>query len=55
MGRYEKAYGIHYLRFPYRLPLDYFQDFAHLGPKGRRFYSEWFLANLASLSGDAGK
>jgi len=55
MRQYEKAYGIPCLRFPYRLPLDYFQDFAHFGPKGRKLYSEWFLANLATLSGDTGK
>lgn len=55
MGCYEKVYGMYYLRFPYRLPLEYFRDFAHFGAKGRRFYSEWFLDNLASLPGGAGK
>jgi len=55
MRQYEKVYGISYLRFPQRLPLDYFQDFAHFNDKGRKIYSEWFLANLASRSGEAGK
>jgi hypothetical protein len=55
MSRYSEVYKIPYLRFPYRLSLDYFQDFAHYGPKGRNFYSEWFLSSLTSISGDAGK
>jgi len=55
MGRYSDAYNIPYLRFPYRLSLDYFLDFAHFGPKGRSFYSEWFLASLSTISEDAGK
>ena len=55
MRHYEKDAGISYLRFPQRLPLNYFQDYAHFGAKGRRLYSEWFLANLGSLSGEARK
>ncbi len=55
MANYEKVYGIRYLRFPYRLPIEYFEDFAHFGTTGRKFYSAWFLTNLAAPSGDAGK
>lgn len=55
MREYEKAFGMPYLRFSPRLPLEYFEDFAHFNDKGRKLYSEWFLANLAPLSGDAGK
>lgn len=50
MSRYEKDYGIPYIRFPYRLTLDYFRDFAHFNQAGRKFYSEWFLTNLVTLT-----
>lgn len=55
LKEYEKNFGISYLKFPQRLPLDCFQDFAHFGPKGKKLYSEWFLASLALLPRDAGK
>lgn len=55
MRQYENVSGVSYLKFPQRLPLDYFQDFAHFNDKGRKVYSEWFLNNLPSLSGAVGK
>ena len=49
MDQYQKTYGIKYLRFPYKLSLDYFVDYNHFSQKGRVFYSKWFIKQIPEL------
>lgn len=55
MHSYQKTYNIQYIRFPYRLSLDYFIDYAHFSAKGRKFYSLWFLKQIPHLLNRNGK
>jgi len=49
MEQYQRAYGVTYLRFPYRLGLEYYLDYAHFGTRGREFYSKWFVSQIPML------
>jgi hypothetical protein len=46
LGQYQKVYGITCIHFPYGLGLEYFIDYTHLGAKGRKLYSKWFLDQI---------
>jgi len=50
LDKYKNNYNLKLVSFPYRLPLKYYRDMAHLNTSGSKLYSKWFIKMIDSLN-----